>query len=226
MSTSIRWVGSLAVVAAVLAVPAGAAERDETRGLTVVGTGEVTAVPDVAEWSFGVEARASTATRALSTSSATIRRVVAALRAAGVARNDIQTQDASLYPRMNRRNDVSGYVATSRVRAAVRDLRRAGAVIEGAVEAGATDVFGPALSASHREDLLRRALDEAFEEAKAKAERLAAKVGVTLGRPVAIVERGGFDDNGAIYEAAGAALEIEPGEQEIVGMLTVTFAIS
>jgi uncharacterized protein len=225
MSTSIRWVGSLAVVAAVLAVPAGAAEPDETRGLTVVGTGEVAAVPDVAEWSFGVEARASTASRALSTSGATIRRVVAALRAAGVARNDIQTQDASLYPRMNRRNDVSGYVATSRVRAAVRDLRRAGAVIEGAVEAGATDVFGPTLSASNREDLLRRALDEAFEEAKAKAERLAAKVGVTLGRPVAIVERGGFDD-GAIYEAAGAALEIEPGEQEIAGTLTVTFAIS
>jgi uncharacterized protein YggE len=127
---------------------------------------------------------------------------------------------------MNRRNAVSGYVATSRVRAAVRDLRRAGAVIEGAVEAGATDVFGPSLSASNREDLLRRALDEAFEEAKEKAERLAAKVGATLGRPVAIAERGGFDDGRAIYEAAGAALEIEPGEQEIVGTLTVTFAIS
>jgi uncharacterized protein len=226
MSTSIRWVGSLAVVAAVLAVPAGAAEPDERRGLTVVGTGEVPAVPDVAEWSFGVEARASTASRAVSASSATIRRVVAALRAAGVARNDIQTQDASLYPRMNPQNDVTGYVATSRVQAAVHDLRRAGAVIEGAVEAGATDVFGPSLSASNREDLMRRALDEAFEEAKEKAERLAVKVGVTLGRPVAIVERGGFDGDRAIYEAAGAALEIEPGEQEIVGTLTVTFAIS
>ena len=221
MGTSVRWVVSLSAVAAVLALPAGAADPGETRGLTVVGTGEVPAVPDVAEWSFGVEARASTARRALAASAATIRRVVAGLRAAGVARNDIQTQDASLYPRLNRRNQVTGYVAPSRVRAVVRDLRRAGAVIEGAVRAGATDVFGPSLSASNREQLLREALEEALDEAKAKAERLAAKLGVALGRPAAVVERGG-----AVYEAAGAALSVEPGEQEIVGTLTVTFAIS
>lgn len=226
MTRSIRWVVSLAAVAAVLAVPVGAAAPDETRGLTVVGTGEVAAVPDVAEWSFGVQARASTPSRALSSSSATIRRVVAALRAAGVARSDVQTRDASLYPGMNRRNEVTGYVATSRVQAVVRDLRRAGAAIEGAVEAGATDVFGPSLSASNRQELLRRALDEAFAEAKAKAERLAATVGVTLGRPVAVVEQGGFEQGGAVYEAARAALEVEPGEQEIVGTLTVTFAVS
>ena len=227
MSTAIRWGLSLAVVAAVLAVPAGAAEPDEARGLTVTGTGKVSAVPDVAEWSFGVEARAGSAGRALSTSSATIRRVAAALRVAGVARKDIQTQDVSLYPRLNRRNEVTGYVASSRVRAVVRDLGRAGAVIEGAVEAGATDVYGPSLSRSNQEELYREALDEAFDEATAKAERLARKVGVTLGRPIAVVEGGGFDDAG-MYEAAGAAsdIAIEPGENEIAGTLTVTFAIS
>ena len=227
MRTSIRWPVALAVVAAVLAVPAGAAEPDETRGLTVTGVGEIAAVPDVAEWSFGVEARASSATAALSAGGARIRRVVAALRAAGVERRYIQTQDLSLYPRLGRRDEVTGYVASSRVRVVVRDLRKAGGVIEGAVGAGATDVFGPALSASNREELLRQALDEAFEEARAKAERLAAKVGVTLGRPLAVVEGGGGDDAfkyAASAEAGG--LDVEPGENEITGTLTVTFAIS
>jgi len=220
-------VAALAVVAVVAALPASAAEPDERRTLTVGGTGLVASVPDTAEWSFGVESRAASARGALTASAAKIRRVVAALRAAGVARKDIQTQEASLYPRLNERtNQVTGYVSSSRVRVIVRDLSRVGGVIEGAVEAGATDVYGPSLSRSNREELYRDALDRAYDAARSKAERLAAKLGVTLGRPVEVVEGG---TTGEIYSAAKAealAMDVEPGEDEIEATLTVTFAVS
>ena len=68
------------------------------------------------------------------------------------------------------------------------------------------------------------------DDACARAEAVAAKAGVTLGRPVAIVEGGGGGVPMPYYERAlaeGAAdVAVEPGTQDIQAILTVTFAIS
>ncbi len=220
-------VAAIALVA-VLAIPAGASAPVERDGVTVFGTGSVAVQPDVAEWSFGVQARASTARRALATATARTRAVVAAVRRAGVAGEDVQTEAVSLWPRTGRGGVVVAYVASSSVRVVVRDLGRAGAVIEAAVDAGAREIFGPELTASNRESLYQQALDGAYDQARAKAERVAAKLGVTLGRPVAVVERGGAA-GGDSYDALAAAesmVAIEPGRTEIEATLTVTFEMS
>src|SRR3954453_7524195 len=101
----IAAVAALLLAAAALAGAArpdaaeGVAAADDPGGITVNGTGAVATTPDVAEGGFGVGGQAPTARAALAANAADARKVVAALRAAGVAAADIQTQQAVLEPR-------------------------------------------------------------------------------------------------------------------------------
>jgi uncharacterized protein YggE len=219
----------LILVSALLALPAAAAQPGEQAdGITVTGTESVEVAPDVAEWSFGVHARAATARAALSTSSARIRRVVSALRAAGVARRDIRTDYVSLYPETSEGGDVVGYFANSSVHAVVRRIARSGAVVDAAVRAGANEVSGPSMTRSNRDDLYDEALAAAYDAARAKADSLARKLGVSLGPPTAVVEGAVRGPEPVYAETAALAkdIQIEPGTTEIAATVTVTFAIA
>jgi uncharacterized protein len=199
-------------------------------GITVTGTGTVTTKPDTAEWSFGVQTSGDTAEAALSANSKAMEKVVAALRGAGISGDDLQTEQVSVYPRTSDDGlSIVGYDASNSVRATIHDLGRAGAVVDAAVAAGANQVYGPSLTVSDADAQYRAAVDAAFDDARARAEAIAEKAGVTLGAQVAIVEGGGGGAvpyyEGALDEAQ-AEVGIEPGTQDVAASLTVTFAIS
>ena len=217
-------------LAAVLALPAAAAAPDEQpAGITVTGTESVDVAPDVAEWSFGVQTSATTARAALAANAKRMRRVVAAVRAAGVSRADIRTAYVSLYPDVRDDGDVAGYFAYASVHAVVQRLGRSGAVVDAAVRAGANEVSGPTMTRSDRDGLHREALNRAYDAARAKAESLARKLGVSLGAPTSVVESG-LDGPEPVYGERSAALAsdvpIEPGTTDITATVTVTFAVS
>jgi uncharacterized protein len=198
-------------------------------GITVTGSGSAKTVPDVSDWSFGVQSDADTAAAALRDASQAANRIVAALRHAGIAKADLRTEQVSLYPRMtNDGTAVIGYSASSSVQATVRHIAKAGSIVDAAVRAGANQVSGPALSVSDSSAQYRAAADAALEDARSRAEAIAAKAGVTLGGPVAIVESGGGGSPVPTYDRAAlsADVQIEPGTQEISATLTVTYAIS
>ena len=202
-----------------------------TAGITVVGTGTATAKPDTAEWSFGVQTSADTAEAALAANSEAMEKVVAALKGAGVAEDDLQTEQVSVYPRTSDDGiSIVGYDASNTVRATIRDLDDAGSVVDQAVAAGANQVYGPSLTLSDAEAQYAAAMEAAFDDARARAEAIAEKAGLTLGAPVAIVESGGggaipYYERGAA-DAAAAEVAVEPGTQDVGATLTVTFAIS
>ena len=202
-------------------------------GITVVGTGTADVVPDVADWSFGVRSQGATASEALEANASAMKAVLDALKDAGISKDDLQTTEVSLYPETaDDGRTVTGYSASSTVTASVRDLGDAGKVVDAAVRAGANDVYGPNLHPSDTDAQYREAVDKAFDDARAHAEAIAAKAGVSLGAPLAIVEGGGYVPGPVIaYDratAAGAAevAPIEPGTQTVSASLTVTFAIA
>ncbi len=200
-------------------------------GITVVGTGSVTTSPDTAEWSFGVQTSADSASAALGANSEAMNRVVAALKDAGISGDDLRTEQVSVYPRTSDDGiSIVGYDASNSVRATIHDLDRAGGIVDAAVAAGANQVWGPSLTVSDAEAQYRAAVDAAFDDARTRAEAIAEKAGVTLGAPVAIVEGGGGAPipyyPGAMAEAAAADVAVEPGTQDVGASLTVTFAIS
>jgi uncharacterized protein len=198
------------------------------RSITASGLGSVTTVPDRAHFSFGVQAQSRTASQALEAADAQLRRVVAALREAGVAQADIQTEQISLSPRTSDDGEaIVGYNAVSSVSVRVRNLDRAGPVVDAAVGAGANQVFGPSLTRSDQAAVYRSALRAAYADARAKAETLAAAAGVTLGAMTSTVEGGGSIPMPlAAGRAEDAKATIEPGTQEIQASVSVTFAVS
>jgi uncharacterized protein len=222
---------SLAVSAPVQAGGVATAE-----GITVVGTGTADVVPDIADWSFGVQSDAGTASAALSTNASAMRDVIAALHKAGVAKDDLRTDEVSLYPQTSSDGrTVTGYSASNTVTATIRQLGNAGRVVDAAVSAGANNVYGPNLRPSDTDGAYREAVDKAFDDARAHAEAIATKAGVSLGAPVAIAEGGGsmpgpvyYDQAVPMASAAGAAeaAPVEPGKQQVSASLTVTFAIA
>ena len=156
-----------------------------------------------------------------------MRELIAALKAAGVAERDIQTQDVSVgsdYDETGRSDD---FVASNTVSVLIRDLDRAGAVLDAAAKAGANNVYGPSLTRSNREGLEAKALEDAVASARKRAETLADAAGVDLGTVTAISETPSMGGPELLARAADAASSppIEKGTQEIQATVTVTFAI-
>ncbi len=207
---------------------AGAADKEATAGtLTVSGSGTVDTVPDTAAMSFGVTTQAATASAALAQNSAEAAKVIAAVKGAGVAAKDIQTQAVSLQPRTNETGEaILGYTAFNTVGVTVRELGRLGAVIDGAVAAGANTVGGPSLTSGDNDALYRSALKAALANARAKAETLADAAKRSLGAVQSISEGSGPTPIPlAGRDAAAPSVPVEPGTQHIQATVTVTFAL-
>jgi uncharacterized protein YggE len=200
-----------------------------SEGITVNGVGTVDSVPDEAQLSFGVQTEAPTSRDALAQNSAQMERVLTALRAAGIAEKDIQTQDVSVWPQYDTTGqDTDGYAARNSVSVTIHELDKAGAVIDAATRAGANEVSGPMLTSSGREQLEAKALEAAVDNARKKAEALAKAAGVGLGRVTAMVEGGGTPGP-VMLEAAAAradkAVPIQPGQEHLQATVTITFSI-
>jgi uncharacterized protein YggE len=226
--------GVIAAAVAAVVVLAGVGRPESahgspagTRSVTVTGTARVEAVPTEAGLSAGVSSDAATARAALAANATKAAAVIAALRSAGVAKGDLQTQDVSVSPRWDDRGRQSGFTAHSSVQVHVQDVRQAGRVIDAAVAAGATETSGPSFDRGDRDALCRDALKAAFDEARLKAAALAGEAGASLG-PVLRVE----EQSPApalpfpMRAAAESSTPVEPGKHEVQASLTVTFSLS
>lgn len=222
---------TLGIAAALSGIGRPADARSETgttaRTVTVNGSGSVEATPDRAQFSFGVTTQAATASGALDANAVLARRVIAALKGAGMAAADVQTQAVTLSPRLDDGGAIVGYTATNSVSATVRDLGRAGEIVDAAVGAGANEVLGPSLTRGDQGALYRTALRAAVADATAKADAIAKASGQQLGAIRSVVEGASAVPLPMAAAAdAAQATPIEPGTQEIQANVTVTFALA
>jgi uncharacterized protein YggE len=228
-------IAALVVLAAAVVAFAGVGRPDlaggasePSEGITVTGTGTVETVPDQAEFTLGVSSKGATAREALAANSERMRHVLDALSAAGVAKEDIRTQDVSVSQSYSNDGRVDGYSAHNSVSVKIRNLDQAGSVLDAASNAGANDIYGPTLTRSDEDELQAKALRAAVDDARAKARVLADAAGVQLGSVTAINESG--DGTPMPYFAdtlskRAPEAPIEPGKQDIQATVTVTFAI-
>ena len=219
-----------AVAVAGIGRPEAAGGADEPReGITVTGVGRVETTPNEALFSLGVSTSGATARAALAANSEAMRKVLAALDAAGIDGKDIKTETVSVGPDYDNGTSSSGYTARNSVSVRIRDLSKAGTVLDAASRAGANEVYGPTLTRGNREELEAQALEDAVANARKRAEALADAAGVRIGRVTAIVEGSSGGPQPWLMERAAAdktaATPIKPGTEEIQASVTVTFAI-
>lgn len=226
---------------AVLAVPAAAQTAQITQAITGTRldlnvTGEVTRIPGLAVISAGVVSRASTATGALQDNARRMDRVIAALKAAGIADRDIQTTSISLSPEYrypeNQSPQLTGYTASNQVTIRFRDIGNSGRVLDALVREGANQISGPNMTVEHPETALDEARANAVAAGRARAELYARSLGMRVLRVVSVSESGGsypVPPPMPMYaraEASGTPVtRIEPGEQKLQVNLAMVFEL-
>jgi len=179
------WLAGLAVLSL---APFTALAADDTRPRTVnvSGMGEVSAEPDLARVTLGVESRKPTLAEARSEVSATVDRVLKLTRDLRIDPKQVNATRVQVQPEYNwnpkdRKRVLLGYVVRRQVQVELRDLEQLGPLLERAVDAGVNQVGDPALDSSRRKELEREAMGLAVQDARLNAEALARAAGVRLG---------------------------------------------
>jgi hypothetical protein len=205
-------------------------------GIWVSGTGEVTATPDVAILTLGVQAQETTVKAAQSEAASAMAAVVNALKANGVADKDIQTQWYSISPVTkwdDKTNEqiTTGYSVSNMVIVKIRDISKAGTIIDAVTEAGGdlTRINGINFTVDNPTAYYNQAREKAMQDAAAKAQQMASLAGVNLGKAIYISESGGYIPGPyplRDYAAgASASTPISPGELNITISVSVGYSI-
>lgn len=210
------------------------------RTIRVSGWGEVRARPDEALVQFAVETVGSTARAAAQENARLMQRVVAALVAAGIPRDAVETQNYSISPEYahdegRREPRIVGYRARNQVVARTPQLDRVGGLIDTALEAGANRVDHVAFQLRQADAAQAAALREAVERARASAQAIASALGVRLGpvldattvaapyQPMPMMMRARAETMD--MAPAPAPTPIEPGQQTIRATVNLVYSI-
>jgi len=211
--------------------------------VTVTGRGEVTYQPDVASVNLGVQIdKAETAEMALSKMNEKMNSIIQALEKLGISREDIITQNYSLYPQrdyISGSSSVAGYNANQQIVVKLKDIDEnpdnLNQVIAEASKAGTNQVLGINFEVSSVNDLKQKARVAAIQDARSKADELAQAAGIKrLGKVVSWYENYVDDvqNQVGLYKGglgAGEASSISPdvpaGNQKIVIEIGVIYQV-
>lgn len=195
----------------------------------------VHSAPDVAQIGAGVITRAPTAQAAVQQNAQAMERLVERMRALGIDRRDIQTSNFNLNPDYRHNPQTgeqtfSGYTVHNQVNVKLRDLKRAGEVLDALVAAGANNIHGPNFMLEDDQSAKAEARSAAFASGKAMAENYARMAGYSGVRLLEVSES--FQSYGPrpimvtasrMESAMDAATPIEPGEVGTGVMITVKY---
>ena len=197
----IAAVSTLALPAAAFAAPqVGITPSGPVVELSIYET--VESAPDRVTIGAGVTTTAPTATEAMQQNAAEMSKVIARIRALGVPEKNIQTIGVSLgaqYDYADGRTVFRGYQAANRVSVILGKIEDTGRVLDALVEAGATDLSGPAFSLSDETAAKERARISAVARGEAQAKAYAAMLGYTGVRVLAVSEA--IDGSLPVFEA-------------------------
>lgn len=222
-----------------LAAPASAAEVQIQAQAPVVELSvseTVNSTPDVAQVGTGVTTRAQTAKEAVRLNAAAMQKVVARLKALGIADKDIQTSNFSLNAQFNYPNGggtpvFAGYDASNQVSVKLRQIDRVGDVLDALVAAGANNIFGPSFMLDDDSTAAAAARTKAFQRGQAMAQDYARMAGYTGVRLLEIAEsvqgRGPVPPMPVAYAVErDAKTPIAPGEVGTTVNLTVKYEMT
>ena len=219
-------------------------------GINATGVGIVSAKPDIAVMSLGVDAFAATVSGARNEAATAMDAMLTGLRAAGIADDDLETQFFNIQPEYTY-NQVTetlengervsqserklvGYRVTNTLSVTIRDLDSIGSIVDGAVDAGgdATRLNGISFSLDDGSAIEAQARIAALEDAVAKANLYAEQTGAVRGTLVSIVETSGSQyakvaraESAAFDGAVAPPTAIIAGDLEVRVTVQVVFAI-
>lgn len=220
--------------------------------ISVIGTGEVSATPDIASFSFSLEAKEADAQTAQNKVTEQMSSIVAFLKEQGVEEKDIKTQNHSLSPWYDYSETqpctqwgcpprseptIKGYQVNEYVTVKVRDTNTVGEILAGVGDKGAMNVSGLSFTIDDDDKYTAQARELAIADAKAKAQVLAKSLGVKIVRMNGYWEEQGgmpmpYGRGGEVYDmkaessvAASAPIQIQTGENMFKTQVNISYEI-
>jgi uncharacterized protein YggE len=153
------------------------------------------------------------------------------LRALGVAADAVRTTNVNLFidaDYVNGRRITKGYVSTNAVDVRIDAIERVGEIVDAVVAAGATSVGEVRFDVKNRAGLEREALKLAVQDARARADAMAAGAARVIDRVLRIEEHGVPAPMPmplramAMKESAMADTPVAAGQMEFRARVTLT----
>ncbi len=204
--------------------------------VSVNGTGKITVKPTIARISFGVFTHNDKSSVAQADNDAIMAKISAALKAAGIKEEDIQTTGYSLQPhytwdKETQKSTLDGYDMNHSMSVTVRTIKDAGKFVGIVADNGANTVNG--ISFDVDDDTLEQTKMAALDLAMANARKRADVVAKAAGKTILSVQSVTVNDAGytsypvyragAASESAVAAAPVEAGSMDIQVSVSVVY---
>ena len=205
--------------------------------ITVSGEGKVLVKPDIAVINIGVIKEDADLAKVQQNAADIMGQLAKFLKDNKVEEKDIKTTSYSISPRYDYKEGeqkLRGYEVFQNLEVKIRELGKVGAILSGAAARGANQVGSLTFSVDDSKKAKDEARAMAIKEAKEKAGRLSADLGVSLRKIISYGESGGggpqpiyaqadfgFGKGGAL----SAPVPAPSGENEITITVNLTYEI-
>lgn len=216
-------------------------DLSKTRSIAMSAEGKVTTKPDTATISFSVVTQGKEAAKVQEDNDKKMKTVIDFLKNQSIKDEDIKTSNYNLYPQYDyniRTLDGSavpptivGYTLNQSVSVKVRDLNKVGVLVGGLTSKGVNQIDNVTYFIDDPDTLKAEARKQAVDKAKQKANELAGRLGVRLGRVINFSEneisfpQPYFEKALPLASGGGGAAPVEPGSQDTTVNVTLTFEL-
>lgn len=207
--------------------------------IRVSGDSTVAVKPDEAEIHIGVLTQSDTAQAAATQNAQKQDAVISELKKTLGSNADIKTIGYSVspnyrYPKEGGQPTISGYTASNVVQVKTSNLAQVGKLIDLATQSGANNIQSLRFVLKDDSTARAQALREASSKARAKAEAIAAALGLKIQRVLRVEEGGSairpaFEmgaGEGIALRAQAAPTPIETGSIEVRATITLTVEVT
>jgi len=193
--------------------------------ITVIGKSQIVIKPEIAVLNLGVEIcdlQAKTANRLVN---ARLDSLIQRMQKAGISRENINLGGFTLYPTYYNQ-EMTGFCASNRLSVTSEDLENISALMDHAIEGGATNVYGVTFTVKDTGAAAQDGIRVAFEDAERQASQMAALLHRTVRRAVSVnVQLNGFVVAAtAGYRGGGGMSDAQ--DQSMGVVVTVVYELS
>ncbi|GIW69859.1 MAG: hypothetical protein KatS3mg101_0606 [Patescibacteria group bacterium] len=206
--------------------------------IAVSGMSSTAIKNEILTFSLSIEETNSDKVKAVDALTERSKTIVQMIKDFGIPEKDIETTNLSVYQRQDQiyRNGVTTYepgdwTASYTITAKLRDLERSAEFTSLLTSVEKASMWGPTKSIDNSSINEEELLSAAIEDARAKADAIAAGVGKKLGKAIQISESSYAPVYGLMYRDAGMGaggggdIPIEPGTTETYKSVYVVFEL-
>lgn len=204
------------------------------KSIAVKASEEISVAPNVAHVNLSVTTKDLNVQKAQKANAEIVNKATEKIAALGINKEDITTQNYNVYPDYEYTAGTSrqkGHIVTVSIKVKVEDFALIGKVIDEAGANGVNGVSGVEFSLSDSTGAYNAALAKAVENAKAKAQIIAAAHQTDLGALLSIKEVQGYENKISAYavrtfaEDASMSTSVNPDKLTVKASVEIVYLI-